>query len=242
MSDAPLRVFDTGLRPARWNVAASAVLAERHAAGATGALLRFHRYPPSVLIGRHQDAHAAARPGAWEIARRVTGGGAVYMDPGVLAWELLATGRDAAGLARTTGECVARALAKSGIAAEFVPPNDVRIAAGKVSGSAGLAVGATLLVQGTLVASIDRAALDASLAAPGPQRVASLAEHLPAVPDSGSLARAIAAEIAQALGREPVDGDLSAEEEAGIERALADEYGRDDFVFGATPERERKAS
>ena len=42
---SPIRILDTGLRPARWNVAMTAALAARHADGATPDTVRFHRYP-----------------------------------------------------------------------------------------------------------------------------------------------------------------------------------------------------
>ena len=58
---APCRILDTGLRPARWNVAMTAALAELHAQdGDVGDTVRFHRYPACVLLGRSQDIEHAA--------------------------------------------------------------------------------------------------------------------------------------------------------------------------------------
>ena len=56
---APIRILDTGLRPARWNVAMTAALAARHADGAAPDTVRFHRYPACVLLGRSQVAAEA---------------------------------------------------------------------------------------------------------------------------------------------------------------------------------------
>src|SRR5215471_19250569 len=93
-----LRVVDTGLMPARVNIALTAALAELHRAGQCPDTLRFHLYPPSVLIGRNQALERVVNPSycrrnSIEIARRITGGGAVFMSPGVLAWDIVAERR-----------------------------------------------------------------------------------------------------------------------------------------------------
>src|SRR5262245_4922802 len=90
----PIRIIDTGLMPARWNVAMTAALAELHEEAEIPATLRFHRYPRCVLLGRTQDVGRAAdlvycRSEGIDIARRVTGGGAVFMCPQVLAWDVV---------------------------------------------------------------------------------------------------------------------------------------------------------
>ncbi len=46
----PLRLLDTGLMPARWNVAMTATLIERHARRQIPDTLRLHRYHTSVLL------------------------------------------------------------------------------------------------------------------------------------------------------------------------------------------------
>jgi lipoate---protein ligase len=77
-----LRIIDTGLKPARWNVAMTAALVELHSKGGAGDLVRFHRYPPCVLIGATQKAERVAdlehcRRSGIDLVRRITGGGAV---------------------------------------------------------------------------------------------------------------------------------------------------------------------
>lgn len=91
----PLRVADTGLNSARWNFAMTAALAELHRAGEAPDTLRFLRFPPSAIVGRHQILAREVRlyycrAKGIETARRTTGGGAIYMDPGILAWEIVA--------------------------------------------------------------------------------------------------------------------------------------------------------
>ena len=88
----PLRILDTGLKDARWNIAMTAALAELHAEGRIQDTVRLHRYPPCVLLGRSQTMECAAdldhcRRAGVALARRVTGGGAVFMSPRMLAWK-----------------------------------------------------------------------------------------------------------------------------------------------------------
>lgn len=223
-----LRIVDTGVRASRWNVAASAALADSGGEG----LLRFHRYVPCVLLGNGQKLADAARKGPWEIARRVTGGGAVYMDPGILAWDLFVDGRDPNALAATVGKAIAAAAIRLGAAAEYVPPHDVRVAGEKISGSSGLVLGSRLMLQGTLVATLDREAFAKSLVMPGPMRVASLSEFLTPLPPMDAIMEAVADSLCAGLDRTAAPGDLTDAENAAIETAYRGEIGTDAFVFG----------
>src|SRR5262245_53199199 len=147
----PLRILDTGLMLARWNVAMAATLAEVHSAdGLNGPIptvdtVRFHRYPAAVLLGASQDMESVAdfgycRAEGIEIARRVTGGGAVYMSPGMLAWDVLLERQARAGdLAEVTERVcagVAVGLGQLGVPARFRAPNDIAIGGRKISGTA----------------------------------------------------------------------------------------------------------
>lgn len=223
-----LRIVDTGIRASRWNVAASAALSE---SGGDG-LLRFHRYVPCVLLGNGQKFADAARRGPWEIARRVTGGGAVYMDPGILAWDLFVDGRDPKAFAATVGRSIAAAVTRLGARAEYVKPHDVRVGGEKISGSSGLVAGSRLMLQGTLVATLDREAFAKSLVMPGLVRVASLAEFLAPLPPMDAIMEAVADALCASLDRTASPGDLTEAENAAIEAAYRGEIGTDAFVFG----------
>jgi len=159
-----LRVLDTGLMPARRNAAMSAALLAAVDAGAP-ATLRFHRYPLSCILGRNQDADveldlAACRTAGIEIARRVTGGGAVAMGPGVLAFDLVmpATMRQAGGIRGSIGEAFVDVLAGLGVAAKLATPGSIEIGGRKVSGSAGRLGRRALLHQATLILDLSRTA------------------------------------------------------------------------------------
>lgn len=159
-----LRVLDTGPMPARWNAAMSAALLAGVDEGAAPAL-RFHRYPVSCVIGRNQDAEAeldldVCRAAGIEIARRVTGGGAVVMGPGVLAFDLIlpARMREASDIGRRIGEALVRALAGLGFAAGLATPGSIEIGGHKVSGSAGRLGRRALLHQATLILDLSETA------------------------------------------------------------------------------------
>jgi lipoate-protein ligase A len=242
----PIRLLDTGLKPARWNIAMTAALAELHRAGAIPDTLRFHRYPRSVLLGRNQvpahevDVERCCRTGI-EIARRVTGGGTVYMSPGILAWDLVADrGRlglhldDAAAIILTA---MADGLTRLGLAARCNAPNTITIDGRKVCGASGSFEGPSLLLQGTILVDFDLLEMARVLkATPGSPsavpNVASLSEFLGHVPADGDVVAALTASLSGALGRPIEAGQAGAEEISLADRLLADEIGTEEFVMG----------
>lgn len=152
-----LRVLDTGLAPPRWNVAASAALLAGVDAG-EDAVLRFHRYPRSCIVGRFQDIAAeldldACRTEGVALARRMTGGGAVVMGPGILAFDLVLPGSGAVlhEVTAGVGEALVAALADLGLIAARPTPGSVAIGGLKVSGSAGRLARRAVLHQATLI-------------------------------------------------------------------------------------------
>jgi lipoate-protein ligase A len=76
-----VRVIDTGIRGGRENVAFDQALVEAHGAGRIPDTVRFLRFRPSALVGRHQIlSHEVrldyCRAHGIEVGRRITGGGA----------------------------------------------------------------------------------------------------------------------------------------------------------------------
>lgn len=236
-----LRVLDTGLSPTRWNVAMSAALLASVDEGAP-ATLRFHRYPASCVIGRNQDVEteldlAGCRAAGIEIARRPTGGGAVVMGPGVLAFDLAmaCSGGDAMALAGRAGEALLRALRAAGLAAVRATPGSIEVGALKVSGSAGRIGRRAALYQGTLILDLSGAAplsllrrrTEAGRPTPDPaHRVGELAGHAYAE-EALRLERG----FAEAFDLIPRRDVPSSDEFARASAMLASTFGRDDFVL-----------
>jgi lipoate-protein ligase A len=242
---ASIRIIDTGPMPARWNVAMTAAVAGLHAKGRSPDSIRLHRYPACVLLGRSQDAERAAdldycRRHGIELARRVTGGGAVYMSPHMLAWDVVVGRRDFGGgldaVTRRICEGVAAGLSQLGAVACFRAPNDIEIGGRKVSGSSGYADGHSAVLQGTVVAGDDAMVMARALRIPEAslrEKMTSLGEALGRIPPTALIASCLVRSIADALAREALAGRASADETALCEALLAREIGTEEFVSGS---------
>jgi lipoate-protein ligase A len=241
-----LRILDTGLMAVRWNVAMTAALVELHGTGAIGDTVRFHRYPACVLVGAGQDMRSAAdlsyclRAGIG-IARRITGGGAVYMSPGMVAWDVVVDrSASGSGLDWVTRELcggVAAGLSRLGAKARFRPPNDIEIGSRKVSGSSGYAAGRSAVLQGTILLTDETPAMARALRLPEAalrERTTCLEAEIGAAPTLSSLVDALVAGLAESLDRQPVPGCLCQDELAACECLLRDEIDGDAYVFGRT--------
>lgn len=236
----PLRLIcDEGFG-ARRNIALTAAMAELHSKGVISDTLRIYRYPRAVLLGRNQDTASAidmtecdAR--GIEIARRITGGGAIYMDSGVMTWDLLISRRDAGAMHVLAGRictAIATALSRYGVAAQFRPENDVLVGSRKIVGASGYSDGYTLVYQGSLLLAPDLKAMAAALKMPSiADCVTSLASEISPVPGWPDVTALIANAIADALDRALEKSQLTKEELNRSAELLDREYGRDDFVF-----------
>ncbi len=246
-----LRVIDTGLRPPRWNIAMTAALAELHGEGRIPDTLRFQRFEPCVLVGRNQDIRREVwldrcRVKRVALARRVTGGGAVYMDAGILSWEIVAGrrrfGADLTAAAEKICTAVAAGLARLGVPARFSPPNAIEARGRKISGASGYFEGGTLIYEGTVLVDFDLRAmadvlrLDSEALA---RRVTSLAAILRRAPALDEVQRAIAASISNRFDFQVVHAAPQAPELMLAEELHATEFGSDSFVFGEELEQAR---
>ncbi len=248
---SPFRVIDTGIRDGRAQIAFDQALIDAHRAHAIGDTIRFLRFPPTALIGRHQALSrevrvAYCREHGIGLVRRITGGGAIYFDAGQLGWSLV-FGRKTLGiaslgeLAREICEAAAAGLRRLGVDARYRPRNDIEVDGRKVSGTGGFFDGDTLFYQGTVLVDLDPRAMVAALRVPesklarrnldsAAQRVTTLKELLGTAPPIEAVQRALLAGFAERLGIEPRAGAITAHEEALAARHLADEIGRDEFV------------
>jgi len=170
------RVVDTGVREGRYNIALDQAMIEAHQAGRIPDTFRFMRFPPTALIGRHQalrqeiDLEHCRRHGIG-VVRRITGGGAIYLDEGQLGWGLVfhrsALGSTSlAELARDICLAVAAGLRRLGVDARYRPRNDIEVDGRKISGTGGFFDGDTLIYQGTVLVDMDPAAMVAALRVP----------------------------------------------------------------------------
>ncbi|SKB06739.1 lipoate--protein ligase family protein [Aeromicrobium choanae] len=122
---------------------------------------------PLVVIGSFQsyvneiDAEGAAKHGI-DVVRRVSGGGAMFMEPGnCITYSLVVPGSLVEGLSFERSysfldDWVIEALAEVGVRAHFVPLNDIASDQGKIGGAAQKRfVGGSVLHHVTMAYDID---------------------------------------------------------------------------------------
>jgi len=244
-------VIDTGIRDGRRQIAFDQALIDAHKAGCIPDTIRFLRFPPTALIGRHQALSREikldhCRAHGIGVVRRITGGGALYFDEGQLGWELVFS-RATLGigsltdLAREICEAAAAGLSRLGIAAKHRPRSDIEVGGRKLGGTGGFFDQDTLFYQGTVLVDMNPADMIAALNLPetelakraldsAAQRVVTLKELLGAAPSIATIKEALLAGFAERLGIAPVAGDITAEEEALAAKVHDEEIGTDAFV------------
>jgi lipoate-protein ligase A len=245
------RVIDTGIRDGRRQIAFDQALIDARKAGNIPDTIRFLRFPPTALIGRHQALSREikldyCRAHGIGVVRRITGGGAIYFDEGQLGWELvfdrktLAIG-SLAELTRDICEAAAAGLSKLGVAARYRPRNDIEVDGRKISGTGGFFDQDTLFYQGTVLVDMNAAEMTAALKVPeaklakrsfdsAAQRVVTLKELLGAAPSIEAIKQALLAGFAERLGITAVAGPITAREEELAAQYYDQEIGTDAFV------------
>ncbi len=222
-----VRARETGLearlvvddRPARVDDAFAALAASGDST--TRPILRLFRPEPAVSVGREQAIAREVRL-AWcrdrgiPVVRRPTGGGALWHDAGqwaaLLACDAARLGANPAERLAKGGAIVADALARLGVAAEFVAPNDLAVPGGAKIASVFLAGDERRAVLfATLLADFDVASALSALLVPtekltltglehARERVATLADRLGAVPADAVVVEALGRAFAAGLG------------------------------------------
>jgi lipoate-protein ligase A len=246
------RIIDTGVREGRANIAFDAALIEERQANRVPDTIRFLRFPPTALIGRHQDLSrevdlAYCSANGVGVVRRITGGGAIYLDEGQLGWELVfhRSSLGAAALPDLAEKiCNAAALGfkELGVDAKFRPRNDIEVDGRKISGTGGFFDGDVLIYQGTVLVDMNSQQMVSALNIPesklakrdldsAAQRVVTLKELLgDGLPDLETIKTALIKGFSEGLGIEAEKGDISENEEALANRHFIEEIGTDEFV------------
>lgn len=246
------RIIDTGVREGRANIAFDAALIDERQANRIPDTIRFLRFPPTALIGRHQDLSrevnlpycAENRIGT---VRRMTGGGAIYLDEGQLGWELVFH-RSSLGiaalpdLAREICNAAAAGLSRLGVDARFRPRNDIEVDGRKISGTGGFFDGDILIYQGTVLIDLNAEQMVSALNIPeaklakrkldsAAERVITLKELLgEEMPDIDSVKNALVRGFTETFGIVAEAGEITAAEEAAAQKYFDEEIGTDEFV------------
>jgi lipoate-protein ligase A len=246
------RVIDTGVLEGRLNIAIGQAIVEARQAGTVPDTLRFLRFPPTALVGRHQALGQEidleyCRENGIGVVRRITGGGAIFMEPGLLGWEL-AFDRKTLGvsslpeLTREICEAAAQGISSLGVNARYRPRNDIEVDGRKISGTGGFFDGDTLFYQGTVLVDMDPGVMVAALRVPqaklakrqldsAAQRVVTLRELLgDDTPDLAVIQDTLAGAFAERFGLRATRVELSAAELEQAQKRYHEEIGTEAFV------------
>ncbi len=124
---------------------------------------------PTVVIGKNQNAFAELnldyiREKGIKIARRITGGGAVYHDLGNVNFSFIAANAEAKEIDfKSYTDPIIEALSRMGVKAELSGRNDILVDDRKISGNAQYNAGGRVLHHGTLLFSADFGVLSEAL-------------------------------------------------------------------------------
>lgn len=165
--DFDWQLIHAGPQSPALHMALDEVITDEVAAGRRAPTLRVWEWAsPAVVIGRFQslrnevDPAGAARHGI-EVVRRITGGGAMFIEPGnTITYSLSAPESLVAGMSFEQSYAfmdawVLQALASLGIEAWYQPLNDIASKAGKIAGAAQMRRGKAVLHHVTMAYDID---------------------------------------------------------------------------------------
>ena len=212
------------------------------------------RNAPSVIIGLNQSAYAEVnldylKEHGIALARRVTGGGAVYHDLQNLNYTIVGKSRDLNADYPDYLHYMVNALRQLGAPAELSGRNDIMVDGRKCSGYAKRVWKDRLMVHGTLMFDVDLSVLQQALSVPGSKmaasgvasvrsKVANLKDYLPGYADVLALKDALHVILAG------TDSEitLTSGQQAEIEKIADEKFRTWNWLYGRSPEAEFRAS
>ena len=199
---------------------------------------------PAVIIGLNQSPYAEVNlpyleENGIQLARRVTGGGAVYHDLGNLNYSIVGPVQDM----EQAFEIMPEALRKLGVPAERTGRNDILVEGRKCSGYAKRLSRNRMMIHGTLMWDVDLDVLTEALKVPGSKvsakgiasvrsRVANLREYLPQYPTL----KAFQAALQDLLADGDPEYPLTAAQREAVDREAREKFGTWEWNFGHSPE------
>lgn len=251
-SEAAWRLLDTGERGAAENMTLDAVLLDGRMRGLIPSTLHYLQFsPPSALVGYHQSVEQEihlnhCRKRGIEVNRRLTGGGAIYLDGAQLGWGLICRRdelRVGGSLSEITAEIcrgVVAGIRRLGVEAQFRPRNDIEVRGRKLSGTGGVFQGNILLYQGTLLMDLDLEAMGNALMISAQklsarewgslrERLTCLKEELGGPPSIELVQKALQQGFQEVLGVRFEEGGLTSWEEKEIKERI-DEFRSEEWI------------
>ncbi|MEG0780504.1 MAG: lipoate--protein ligase [Oscillospiraceae bacterium] len=240
------RYLETGSRDPYYNLAFEETILQTRR---EGDYLLLWQNENTIVIGQNQNAEEEINRAFVEehgitVARRTTGGGAVYHDLGNLNYSFITDVIDAERMTmeRFTRPIVA-ALHAMGVPAEASGRNDILAGGKKVSGTAQRLVGGRILHHGTLLFDANPAMVEGALrvdpskfqsksAKSVRSRIGNIRDFLP---EDRTLEAFWAALKTALAGDGLIQDSLSEQELAAVERLREEKYATWAWNFGASP-------
>lgn len=198
------------------------------------------RNRPAVIIGLNQNAYSEVNLEYLDshgitLARRVTGGGAVYHDLQNMNYTFIGK--------NVTPEPFVKALRSLGVDAELTGRNDIFVDGHKVSGYARRVWHDREIVHGTMMYDVDIDTLTRVLDVPGSKmdakgiasvrsRVANLKDYLPQFKSLDEVQAALHYALSAGDGQVP----MGPEDYAEVERMAKEKFSTWDWVYGHSRE------
>ncbi len=246
--------LDTGVRSAAENIALDDILFTCRNKNFIPNTFRFLQFAPSaVLVGFHQSVDQEVRidycrEHSIDINRRITGGGAIYLDETQLGWELIAS-KDFPLMPGRTEElyellckCTVNGLKQLGVKAAFRPKNDIEVDGRKISGTGGTFGERVFLFQGTLLTDFDVDTMLRSLRIPIEklkdkevesvrERVTCLKWEIGYLPEIVTIKTVLKEGFAEILNVEIVERELTKREKVMLKDKI-EHYQSDAWIYG----------
>ena len=203
----------------------------------------------AVIIGLNQNAYAEVDIDYLhlhniDLARRITGGGAVYHDLGNLNYTIVGRSSDIERDYPEYARHMLKALQALGVQAELSGRNDILVDGRKVSGYAKRVYKDRLMVHGTLMYDVDIEVLTHVLTPPTTKleakgiasvksRVANLKEYLPQFADINAFTQALEWQLSNRYQDKEY---MLTESQLGEIRAVAEtKFASPGWIYGRSP-------
>jgi lipoate-protein ligase A len=207
---------------------------------------------PSIIVGKHQNTLAEinveyVKDEGIDVIRRLSGGGAVFHDPGNLNFTFIKKGeKDQLVDFRKYTKPILDVLQELGVEAKFEGRNDLTIKGKKFSGNAEHVYQNKILHHGTLLFNSKLPDLSQALKV-NPlkyrdkavksvrSRVTNISEHLPNPVSLEEFEQKILNHV-QNMYSDSEIYELTKEDEAAIQKLVDDKYSTWDWNFGYSPD------
>ncbi len=202
---------------------------------------------PSIVLGKNQSIYKEVnfeflRNGQLKLARRITGGGTVYHDPGNLNFSIITKFHDSkVNNYRYFNMQIIETLGRAGIDAHLDERNNIISQGKKISGSAQFTNRKNIISHGTLLFNADLNVLRASLKKNDfkveSKAVASVNSSVMNISEVKSKLNSVADLRQYLVGELGTTGihELSSEDMKEVEQLRTDKFVKNEWIYGRSP-------